>query len=389
MKGETMQFEFATAQRVIFGAGVLKEVGAAASKMGRRALVVTGSSRSRADGLLRYLEEVDLKWWLFQVEGEPEVEDAKAALEIARENECDLVIGFGGGSAIDTAKAVSALLTNSGELLDYLEVIGDGKALEKPAAACIAIPTTAGTGSEVTKNAVLGVPEKKVKVSMRSNYMLPRLALVDPALTYSLPPQATASTGLDALTQLIEPFVSIKANPITDAWCRDGIKRAGRSLRKAYQDGSDPKAREDMALASLFGGLALANAGLGAVHGFAGPLGGMYDGPHGAFCARLLPLVMEANLEALKKRQPESPALDRYAEVAKLLTGDPQAAAESGVKWVERLIVELDIPGLAAYGVQEAELPILVEKGGRASSMKANPIRLTEEEMGEILRRGL
>jgi alcohol dehydrogenase class IV len=384
-----MGFEFATANRVIFGAGSIKESGKAAAELGNKALVVTGSSTDRAEGLFGVLQEAGLEWRQYGVAGEPRVEDVQAAVDTAREGECDLVIGFGGGSAIDTAKAVSALLTNTGDLLDYLEVIGRGKPLEKPAAACIAIPTTAGTGAEVTRNSVLGVPEQRFKVSMRSVHLLPRLALVDPELTYSLPPEVTASTGLDAITQLIEPFVSHRANPATDGFCREGLKRAGRSLRRAYRQGDHLEAREDMALASLFGGMALANAGLGAVHGFAAPLGGMFSGPHGTFCARLLPLVMETNLRALRQRQPDSPAIARYAEAACILTGKPTASAEEGVRWVEDLVLELQIPGLRAYGVRETDVPELVEKGGRASSMKANPIVLNEEELGSILIRAL
>jgi alcohol dehydrogenase class IV len=384
-----MQFEFATSNRIVFGSGVLKEVGKASSKMGVRPLVVTGSSPVRAEVLFAILEEVGVEWQVFALEGEPTVDSVNAALQTALENNCDHVIGCGGGSAIDTAKAVSVLLTNPGELIDYLEVIGGGKAIEQPAAPCIAIPTTAGTGAEVTKNAVLGVPNKRVKVSMRSIHMLPRLALVDPELTFSQPPDVTASTGLDALTQLIEPFVSIRANPLTDSLCREGITRAARSLEIAYQRGDDPGAREDMALASLFGGFALANAGLGAVHGFAAPLGGMYKGPHGTFCARLLPLVMEVNLKALKKRDPENPAVGKYTEAARLLTGKSQAKPGDGVTWVERLVGDLKIPGLAEFGVKEIDLPELVRKGASASSMKANPVQLTEEEMEEILYRGL
>jgi alcohol dehydrogenase class IV len=389
LKGKIMHFEFAASQRVVFGAGVLNTAGKASAQMGNRALVVTGSSPARAERLLRLLEEAGVDWWVFALAGEPQVSSAEAALQTARENMCDHVIGFGGGSALDLAKAVSALISNPGEIIDYLEVVGGGQDLEKPAAPCIAVPTTAGTGTEVTKNAVLGVSEKKVKVSMRSIHMLPRLALVDPELTYSLPPHVTASTGLDALTQLIEPFVSPRANPITDSLCRDGIQRAARSLEKAWIDGDDIAAREDMAIASLFGGFALANAGLGAVHGFAAPLGGMYDGPHGAFCARLLPIVMNVNLKGMRKRQEDNPALGKYVETACLLTGNPHAKAEEGVEWVERLVEKMEIPGLASYGVKESDLPELVQKGLAASSMKANPVKLTEAEMEEILLRGL
>jgi alcohol dehydrogenase class IV len=249
----------------------------------------------------------------------------------------------------------------------------------------IAIPTTAGTGSEITRNAVIESPEHGVKVSLRSPLILPSLALVDPELTYELPPAVTASTGLDALTQLIEPFVSVKANPMIDAICREGMNRAARSLRRAYENGADIEAREGMSLASLFGGLALANAALGAVHGFAGPLGGMLHAPHGAICARLLPLVMDANLKALETREPRHPALARYVEVAQILTGNKKSTAHDGVTWVSGLVHDLYIPALSAYGMTRERFPEAVEKTMKASSFKGNPIPLMEAELLGIL----
>ena len=298
---------------------------------------------------------------------------------------CDLVIGLGGGSAIDAAKAIAALAANGGDPLDYLEVVGRGQSLAQPSLPCIAIPTTAGTGAEVTRNAVLASPEHGIKASLRSPTMLPRLALVDPELTHSLPPAVTASTGLDVLTQLIEPFTSSKANPLTDALCREGMMRAARSLRTAYENGRDATAREDMALASLFGGLALANAGLGVVHGFAGPVGGTFHAPHGAVCAAFLPHVMAVNARALRARQPGGAALARYDEIARILTGQDGALAEDGIAWVKSLAAALNVPSLAAYGVTTADFPALVEKTAVASSTKANPIVLTPEELHEIL----
>jgi alcohol dehydrogenase class IV len=296
-----------------------------------------------------------------------------------------MVIGFGGGSAIDTGKAIAILLRNPGKIEDYLEVIGKGKTLPYPGVAMIAIPTTAGTGAEVTRNAVLGVPEKRIKVSLRSPFMLPKVAFVDPELTYDLPAGITASTGLDALTQLIEPFVSNSANPMTDAFCREGLLRAARSLKRVFSNGRDIQAREDMSLASLFGGLALANARLGAVHGFAGVLGGRYSGPHGAICAKLLPPVMETNLRALRERSPESEYLLRYQEVARILTGSEKATEQDGLTWVKEACLELQIPPLSVYGFRREDIPTVVEMSTRASSMKGNPITLTSQEMESIL----
>jgi alcohol dehydrogenase class IV len=309
-----MRFEFATASRIVFGPGTLKEVGPVARDLGRRALVVTGRAPERAGPILAALGASSVESVLFSVAGEPATDTVRQGTARGRDAGCDLVIGFGGGSAIDAAKAIATLLANGGDPLDYMEGIGGGKPLTIPALPIIAIPTTAGTGAEVTRNAVVASPEHRVKASLRSPHMLPRLALVDPELTYSLPPAVTAGTGLDALTQLIEPFVSHRANPVTDAVCREGIARAARSLRRAYENGADAQAREDMALASLFGGLALANAGLGAVHGFAAPICGMFPAPHGATCAALLPHVIAANVHALRARQADGPALARYAE---------------------------------------------------------------------------
>jgi len=380
-----MNFEFATATRIIFGAGALRQVGAIAARMGRRALIVTGRTPQRAAPLLAGLTEQGIETTLFAVSDEPTTGAARQGVERAREAGCDMVIGFGGGSALDTGKAVAALLTNPGNLLDYLEVIGQGRPLTRPSAPYIAIPTTAGAGAEVTRNAVLLAPEQRVKVSLRSPLMLPRLAVVDPELTYSLPPAVTASTGLDALTQVLEPFVSLKANPLTDAVCREGLRRAARSLRRAFEYGDDPTAREDMALVSLFGGLALANAGLGAVHGLAGPLGGLFPAPHGAICARLLPPVMAANVGALQQRAPNSPALRRYAEAARILTGDSSASAGAGVEWVQELCQALHVPPLSDYGLAREDFPTVVEMAAQASSMQGNPIHLTIDEMEGIL----
>jgi alcohol dehydrogenase class IV len=380
-----MRFEFATAARIAFGPGAAQEVAATAGKLGHRPLVVTGRRAGQAGWLMEQLQQAGLVPAIFSVSGEPTVDTARAGVQQARDASCDLVIGLGGGSVLDAAKAIAALLTNNGDPLDFLEVVGRGQPLTQRSAPCIAVPTTAGTGSEVTRNAVLGSPEHRVKASLRSPSMLATVALVDPELTHSVPPDVTAATGLDALTQCLEPFVSARANPLTDAVCREGMQRAARSLRRAYLDGSDAAAREDMALASLCGGLALANAGLGAVHGFAGPIGGMFPAPHGAICARLLPPVMAANVVALQQRTPGSPALARFDEVARLLTGDSAARASDGVTWVADLVDALSIPRLAAHGIALADFPEIVAKSQQSSSMKANPIQLTADELTEIL----
>jgi alcohol dehydrogenase class IV len=378
-------FEFATATRIVFGAGRLAELPEAVKALGgNKVLLVTGRDPTRAGPLREGLGRMGLSSVTFTVEGEPTVERVREGTATALAGQCDAVVAFGGGSALDAGKAIAALAANGGDPLDYLEVVGRGQALTRPSLPLVAIPTTAGTGSEVTRNAVLGVKDAQVKASLRSPLMLPRLALVDPELLVGAPPAVLASSGLDALSQLLEPFLSARANPLTDALAREGMGRSARSLRRAVLEGPDAAAREDLALASLFGGLCLANAGLGAVHGFAAPVGGMFEAPHGAVCAALLPATLEVNLRALRARAPSHPALPRFQEVAVLLTGRADARAEDGISWVRELCQALGVPGLGRHGLTEADVPRLVARAKAASSMKANPLPLTDEELTEI-----
>lgn len=379
-----MRFEFATATRIVFGAGAIREAGPAAKPMGRRALLVTGRPPNFAAPLLDQLSAHGIACVPFSVDCEPTVAVVRQGVNLASSESCDMVIGFGGGSSLDAGKAIAAMITNGGDLLDHLEVIGGGAPLDRPSAPFIAIPTTAGTGSEVTRNAVLASPQHKFKASLRSPFMLPRLALVDPELACDLPSAITASTGLDALTQLIEPYVSCRANPMTDGICLEGMRYAARSLRRAWADGRDIAARTDMALASLMGGLALANAGLGVVHGFAAPIGGMFSAPHGAVCAALLPHGMRINISALRAHDAIE-AVERYAAVARILTRQTDAAPEDGPAWVARLCREMGIPGLGSYGVGATDVAVLVEKASCASSMKGNPIVLSAPELIEVV----
>ncbi|MCS7044052.1 MAG: iron-containing alcohol dehydrogenase [Bryobacteraceae bacterium] len=383
-----MTWEFATARRVLFGAGAAREIAPAARGFGKRALLVTGRNPRHAARLVADLHKAGVGCTPFPTEGEPTLDTVRAGVETARREGCDLVIACGGGSALDAGKAMAAMLANPGDVLDYLEVIGGGQPLPHEPAPFIAVPTTAGTGSEATRNAVLHSPGHGVKASLRSPSMLPRLAVVDPELTLSVPPAITAATGLDALAQLLEPFVSVRANPMTDMFCREGLRRAGRSLLRAFHHGEDLDARTDMALASLLSGMALANAGLGAVHGFAAPIGGSFPAPHGAVCAALLPAVVRANLKALRERAPGSPALERYAEAARILCGE-DADADRLAQRLDEIRQELGIPRLSAYGIAEEHLPALCEKAARASSMKGNPVALTGEELAGILREAL
>ena len=375
-------FEFATAGRIVFGDGCAASVAGCAAAFGSKALVVTGRDPMRAEWLVEALQQQGTEVVVLCVDGEPGLAFVSGGAELARRRAVHVVIGIGGGSAIDAAKAIAALAANEGDPFDYVEVVGAGTPIANAPLPLIAVPTTAGTGSEATRNAVLTVPERRAKASLRSPLMLPRLAVVDPVLTYDLPPSVTAATGLDALAQLIEPFLSVRANPMTDALCRDGIARVARSLERAWRDGHDAAARADMALASLFGGIALANAGLGAVHGLAAPLGGMFNAPHGAVCAALLAHVMAANVRALRAAGPGA-ALDRVAETGRLLSGRPDA--DAAVEWLHGIVQRLGVPRLGDLGVSAGDLSAVAEQAQRSSSMKGNPVALSGDQLISVL----
>ncbi|MGC3999384.1 MAG: iron-containing alcohol dehydrogenase [Anaeromyxobacter sp.] len=384
-----VSFELHTPARIVFGAGKAAEAPAEVAALGvRRALLVTGRTPARAAALQAGLEARGLVVIPFRVAGEPTVASVLEGVALAAGEKCDGVVAIGGGSALDAGKAVAGLAGGANPY-EHLEVVGKGLPLQGPVLPLVALPTTAGTGSEVTRNAVLGVPEAGVKVSLRSPLLLPRVAVVDPDLLAGAPRSVMASSGLDAFTQVLEPYLSARANPFTDALAADGIRRSARALRRAVLDGPDAAAREDLALTSLFGGLCLANAGLGAVHGFAGPAGGMLDAPHGALCAALLVPCLEVNLAALRARAPAHPALARLAEVAAWLTGRPLEAPEEGIAWIAGLCRALGVRGLASLGLPPAEVPALVARARAASSMKANPVALTEAELTLIAERAL
>jgi alcohol dehydrogenase class IV len=375
-------FDLAVPRRVLFGPGRAGDLADLLPPLGRRVLLCTGRDPSRSRSLLGGVDPVAV----VSVPGEPTVDGVRAATREARDAGVDVVVAIGGGSVLDTGKAVAALLGNGTDPLDHLEVVGRGVPVARPALPCVAVPTTAGTGAEVTANAVLAAPEHGVKASIRSPHLLAAVALVDPLLTLTCPPEVTASSGLDALTQCLEPYVSPQANPATDAVAAAGLRRGARALRAAYERGEDRSAREDMALCSLFGGIALANAKLGAVHGLAGVVGGTVDAPHGAVCAALLAPVVEANVRALRAREPDSPALRRHAEVARLLTGRDDATVEEGVAWLRETVAALDVPPLGAVGLEPAQHAEVAAKAARSSSMRGNPVQLTDDDLLGVLR---
>jgi len=381
----SFHFSFATATQIVFGENELQTVPGMEIVRGKIVLLVTGSNLERARNLAN-LFPTETKIYFYQIKGEPTIQMVDGGVVLAREKACEIVIGLGGGSVIDAAKAIAAMVPNPGELLDYLEVIGKGKALSVKPLPCIAIPTTAGTGAEVTKNSVIKSVENHVKVSLRSEFMYPTVTVVDPVLTHSMSPELTANTGVDALTHLMETFVSNQANPFIDMICREGLRRISRSLVVAYHDGENSAARIDMAMASMLGGMALANVKLGAVHGFAGPMGGMFPIPHGTVCASLMAATMEMNIEALIEKNGD---LSKYTELAQILTGSSLAKAEDGIVWAENLISELNILPLSSFGIKESDFPELVAKAKVSSSMKGNPVELDEDQLLWILEKSL
>ncbi len=379
-------FTFATAASIRFGAGAAAELPHQSRRLGERPFLITGRNTHRHAEILRDVSDVGS----FALAGEPTFDDARAAVRAARDARADHIIGLGGGAVLDLAKVVAALTAVDTDPMDHAEVIGGGQPLPHDTLPFIALPTTSGTGSEVTANAVLASPEHRVKVSLRGPSMLATVAIVDPALTVSCPPLVTAQSGMDALTQCLEPLTSRFATPMVDALATAGLRAAGRGLARAVAEGDDMEARTDMAFCSLMGGLSLANAKLGAVHGLAGVLGGTTGAAHGAICAALLRTVTGVNIRAMAEREPDNPALGKYAIAAEVLTGqkaaDPGHTAYALDAWLGALEAELRLPGLAALGLADDDHDAVLDAAQRASSMKGNPITLTRDELAEILR---
>jgi len=392
-----VQFESSTAPLIVFGPGSLDQLGGHASRFGNRAWLVTGSEALERAGAMERVEAQLRSHGVSSarqvVSAEPDLETIDRGHRNAREAGCDHVIGIGGGSVLDTAKAVAVLLGNGGEAIDYLEVVGRGRKLDQPGLPCIAVPTTAGTGSEVTRNSVIADPVNHTKASMRHEHLLPRVALLDPTLTWGLPAAVTARSGLDAMIQLIEPYVSRRSHPMIDVLALEGIRRSARALPRAYANGHDAEARADMMLAANWSGMALAHCGLGACHALAGPLGGSYPIAHGMACAATIPYVIAANLRACE-RDPNGPeTIRRHEDVARAMGlsegRTPLETAGKAAEHMGQLIRELEVPNLAAAGVSRAAFPDLIARAKRTSSMQANPVDLTDEELNEILERAM
>jgi alcohol dehydrogenase class IV len=384
-----MAFELFPIPHILFGAGESRRLPDLAAPLGNHALIL---HNGRAlDRLQQGLDDINLLTTPLRQSGEPTAHDVNAATELARSAGCDCVIGIGGGSAIDAAKAVAGLLTNGGQAVDYMEVVGHGKKITKPAAPWLAIPTTAGTGAEVTRNAVIGLPEKNFKASIRSEHLLPKAVIVDPELALDVPPDVTASSGMDALCQLIEAYTSTNASYFTDGLIFKVLSDAATALPRAYRDGRDLKARAHMALAALYSGIALTNAGLGAVHGFAAPLGANFPAPHGTICATLLPHILRQNISAA--RAMGHSVLDRYGTIGLLLSHGPSVpwddAIDRCVTITEQLVRELRIPPLSTFGLTESQIPEMVALARKASSMRYNPVTLSDGCLATALRNAM
>jgi len=393
------KFEFYGVGRIIFGRGMFARIGELAEQFGRSAMVISNAGdvgdAGIVDRLVELLSAGGVRQVFLRQRGEPKVDDVDRATQAARQDNCDVVIGLGGGSAMDLAKAVAGLLANGGGVLDYMEIIGKGRKITRPAAAWIAVPTTAGTGAEVTRNAVIGCPERHFKASIRSEHLLARVVLVDPELGVGVRPEITARAGMDALCQLIESYTSLGAGAITDALAIKGIAlaAAGKSLLRAYRDGSDLDARQDMAAAALLSGMTLTSAGLGAVHGFAAPLGANFPIPHGTVCAALLPHVVSANVAALREQSTDHPVLSRYATIGRTLTGQAglsdSAAIDACIRFVPELACDLNIPPLGEFGLTRNDAPKMVSLARKSSSMRYNPVNLSDQALAGLLQKAL
>jgi alcohol dehydrogenase class IV len=369
-------YSFLAPPEILFGHDESAKTLDVARRFGSRIFLVTGGRSFEALAVAKLL--FGLPRW--SVSGEPDVATVDDAVRRCREAGADVVVAVGGGSALDAAKAVAGMAPHEGSVRDYLEQVGDRK-LAKPPLPFVAVPTTAGSGSEATKNAVIRVPDLKVKRSLRHDLLIPRVAIVDPDLSAAAPRPVAASAGLDAFTHLLEGYVSTGATPMTDVLALPGMRKAARGLRTLAEGKPTPESQESMALASLWGGMVLANAGLGAVHGLVAPLGGRCTIPHGIGCACLLVETMKANLAALRERAPRSAALERYQKVARRLSFETPEELADGLAALRRL---LGVGSLASYGVTKDDVAPIV-KAARGGSMKYNPVELTDAELEGIV----
>lgn len=380
-----MNFELTLPGRIIFGEGKINDLPALTTNYGSQVFLVRGKNGAVSQAVQDLLSNAGFSSTSFEVDKEPDIHLIADGVQSLRQSTVQWVLGVGGGSVLDSAKAIAGLASNPGDVMDYLEVVGAGKPLVARQYPIVLAPTTAGTGSECTRNAVLDVPERKVKVSLRSQTLLADIAIVDPTLTLSVPPNVTAFTGMDALAQVYEPFLSRRANPLVDALCREGMTTAIHALPSVVRNGNRLEDRKKMCYTSMLGGMALANAGLGAIHGFAGPLGGLLHAPHGAICARLFPAVVRQNWLAAQQNRCTAEIKMKMQEAAHLLTGQADADGLLLAEFLNQFIDSLDIPRLRDWGLEPHHFDLIAAQSASASSMKSNPVTLEQSELLAIL----
>ncbi|MFX1284988.1 MAG: iron-containing alcohol dehydrogenase [Promethearchaeota archaeon] len=387
-----MEFEFLPTPRIFFGPKQFHNIGTLVKEFGARLFVVaSGSALNSPETRETFTVSIvkqEIRFETYLIRGEPTIETIDLGVQKAKEFKADCFLAIGGGSTIDACKAIAGLYTNGGSARDYMEVIGKGATIIKPPLPIIAVPTTAGTGSEVTKNAVILAEQEEFKASIRSPFLIPKIAIVDPRLMLTVPQSVTATCGMDALTQLIEAYTSNKSQPLTDSWALLGIKKASKFLLTCYRNGQSLEARENMALASLLSGICLANAGLGAVHGFASPMGGLKI-PHGVICAALLAPTIEANIKQLTMMDPKNKTLVKYAKLGEIVSEKTYPsitdAHDALVDYLKSLTKELNVPTLSEFSLTDSIVQIIVEKAKKSSSMGYNPIELKKEVLIDIL----
>jgi alcohol dehydrogenase len=386
-------FSLSRLPRIEFGSGALSKLPFITRSYGTQALLVTGAGSLKNSPFwptfTSGLKSQGISWLHLAIPGEPSPQMVDEAVSALRAEPIDVVIGIGGGSALDAGKAIAGLLRPGNSVMDHLEGVGPELPYAGPAVPFIAVPTTAGTGSEATKNAVLSVQGLGgFKKSFRDEKLVAEVALVDPDLLSTCPAAVIAANGMDAFTQLLESYVSSHAAALTDSLAWGGMKAARDGLLALHADAGDAAARGRMAYAALVSGITLAQVGLGSVHGLAAPLGAFFPIPHGVACGTLVSTATRTNIETLRMREPAHPALEKYAQVGRLLSRQAQLGQDDAhtalIDTLETWTQELNLPSLAHYGVTQADIPRIVANS-RGSSMKTNPIWLDDSAIAAIL----
>ncbi|MGF1748057.1 iron-containing alcohol dehydrogenase [Vibrio cionasavignyae] len=376
-------FQFMTSSRIIFGEGALQSSLSIINQFGYSVLLVTGQDRQRAEPVIHYLHSQNMRYQHVAICGEPNITMVEETAIMGRRFKPDMVIAIGGGSVLDMGKALAAIIPNQGDVYDYVEVVGRNVPLKTKPIPMIAIPTTASTGAEVTKNAVLKSGQDKVKVSLRSPDMLPDVAIVDPVLTYGTDAYTSGRGAMDAFTHLMEAYVCGEPNPLTDMVCEEGLRRLSQSIISGCKQ-DNPKARADLSFAAMLGGMAITNAKLGAAHGLASALGGKITAPHSVITAQLAPHVMAENVKAAK-RAGRSDVLNRYRQIAQILTSRSDATIEDGIIWVTMILERLELPKLSDFGVCHTSFDVVAADAMKSVAIKGNPLPLTVDRLEHIL----